>query len=420
MAAPILEDPAFVEDMVKIGTYEDGAAALKSTDLIIFRDEYVGDFLARTLTALNGEEHINRRRIEAALVSSPALLRYEAQTLKPLLDEYLDECRRRSDADGHFRCDLVDAGLYLLVRIGALIGGLDGVDDEESARRLGQYVEAWGVGTGFEWLRLPPSEMAETKARLLGVGAEYRAEFFDGSLQRRNSLIAAHQAGDLEAKDLPQDLLTILLLHREDSWDDDLLFREVALYLNASIKTTTRALCHSVHELSRWFAAHPDDEAEILSGADHLRGAIGEVLRLHPLTPAMVRRAMVDVTLPSGRTIAAGSDVGILFARGNRDQSVFGSDADEFDPFRYKRLPAQVPSYGLAFGGGRHVCMGRRMATGGPVSPGADLVADGTVNALVQRFFTAGVELDPDRLPVSNTESYYDEYVEYPVRLTKL
>jgi hypothetical protein len=48
----------------------------------------------------------------------------------------------------------------------------------------------------------------------------------------------------------------------------------------------------------------------------------------------------------------------------NRDRSVFGDDAEEFDPRR--TTPDGVPGYGLSFGSGMHACIGQDLAAGLP------------------------------------------------------
>jgi cytochrome P450 len=69
----------------------------------------------------------------------------------------------------------------------------------------------------------------------------------------------------------------------------------------------------------------------------------------------MVRTATRDVEL-DGQAIAAGDWVVLLYASANRDEAVFGPDADRFDVTR----PAN-PAH-LAFGFGEHLCLGASLA----------------------------------------------------------
>jgi cytochrome P450 len=242
---------------------------------------------------------------------------------------------------------------------------------------------------------------------------------YQPSLARRRALVAEHRAGRLGADDLPRDVLTSLLLGWQEEWDDQLPLREVCVYLTASIRTSTRILTNTIDELARWFERHPEDRP-LIEDPDRRRDAVGEALRLHPVLPAMIRKSIARTELPSGDVIEAGQPVAFLFAQANRDRTIFGDDADEFDPHRQQRLPAGSPVYGLAFGAGQHICMGRRLAYGGTYTGDPDQDFVGTVNTLVEAFSRAGVELDAARPPVPNDDSFYDEFTSFPVRLTAL
>jgi len=45
----------------------------------------------------------------------------------------------------------------------------------------------------------------------------------------------------------------------------------------------------------------------------------------------------------------------------HRDTTVFGPDADAFNPHR--ETPSRIAPYGLAFGGGRHQCIGKPLVS---------------------------------------------------------
>jgi cytochrome P450 len=417
MVAHSTEIPEFLTGMTHLTRYDDVSFALRSADMVIFRDEYVGPFLGGTLTALNGPAHFERRRLESPIFATPALRSWTELILRPMLDEFFDDARAERDADGNIRLDLVRAGLYLLVRVGAQIAGLDVGREREQVFELLDYVETFSVGAGFEWVRGTAKEKQPIFEATMAKTARFREEFFEPALRRRRELVDSVRRGDANQDELPRDVLTTMLLHHNDMWDDSLLFREVALYMHASIRTTTRAVYHSVDEILKWIATHPED-AGIVENTLALRGAVGEVLRIHPLLPAMVRRATARVTLPSGLVVEEGTDVGLLFAEANRDPAIFGPDADEFNPARYRSLPPTVNPYGFAFGGGPHMCMGRRMAAGDGKGDSASTA--GTITTIAQAFLRAGIERDTERSIVPNNTTYYDDYISYPAVLTKL
>ena len=94
----------------------------------------------------------------------------------------------------------------------------------------------------------------------------------------------------------------------------------------------------------------------------------------------------------------------------DRDVSVFGGDADIFDPHRYQRLPQRVKHFGVAFGGGAHVCLGRPLVMGRDT--GVD--SEGFQYLTLRRLLDAGVE--PDGIPrlAASGQRHYEHF---PVRL---
>jgi cytochrome P450 len=130
---------------------------------------------------------------------------------------------------------------------------------------------------------------------------------------------------------------------------------EVVLYcmslLVAGNETTRHLLSGSVALL----AEHPDQRTALREQPSLLPGAVEECLRVVTPIQAMVRTATRDSEL-GGQEVAAGDWLVLLYASANRDESVFGPDADRFDVTR----PAN-PAH-LAFGFGEHLCLGASLA----------------------------------------------------------
>jgi hypothetical protein len=124
-----------------------------------------------------------------------------------------------------------------------------------------------------------------------------------------------------------------------------------------------------------------------------------EALRLHQNVTALVRQAARDVTLSTGRRIHAGEWVAVDTVAANRDPSVFGADAERFNPWR--QVPSTARPYGLSFGTGRHLCIGLPLVT--PVS-GKPTEGEGegerAMLRMLRALIAAGIRLDPDRPPV--------------------
>lgn len=370
-------------------------------------------FFGRSLLTIDHDEHFERRRLEAPLFSKAALEYYEREELLPLIDKALEECKRDRGDDGVVRADLCKLLRTMLARISAVTTGIDGVDTPERTEAFSTYVEQLGSGATVEW---STEDHDEVIARILAVRAEFVRDFYGPSVERRRELIAQYRAGDLDRDALPSDLLTLMYLHWDDGWDDELPLREAALYLVASSQTTTHAVPHLIMHLTEWFADHPGDAAKV-DDRDFLKRAAHETVRLHLPSPALLRIAEADVTLSDGTTIAEGERVACLFTPANRDVAVFGDDARTFDP--YRETP-EVKPWGFAFGGGEHTCIGRTLVTGLSARTDGDDGTDGTLVNIAAALYEAGVEIDPADPPTYTELSFHDAYGRFPIRLNNL
>jgi len=93
---------------------------------------------------------------------------------------------------------------------------------------------------------------------------------------------------------------------------------------------------------------------------DHARNgalvptAVEELLRWTTPVISFMRTATADCTI-RGRAVAAGDPVLLIYASANRDESVFGPDADQLRIDRH-------PNPHLSFGFGPHFCLGAALA----------------------------------------------------------
>jgi cytochrome P450 len=413
LIAPPLDVPYDINGLRTFIEYRDITEILRSHEFGYGFPEVAG--LRRTLGWIDGAEHRERRRLEVPLFSNSALRLYEREILGPQIDMFFDDCRIAARPDGTFRADLTELAELWMAQISARISGLDGVDTLHGAERFLNLTER---------KRDPYFLKAdhETKARYAvdadEAGKRLREEFYDASVARRTALVDRCNRGHLAREDLPKDLLTLLLTHWNPDWDDDLAFREVMLFLSGAIGTTVRSLVHLIDHLESWFGAHPDQRRRATE-LEFLRRAANESLRLHPAIPAMMRRALADVTLSNGTVVQKGERVALLYGHANRDPMVFGEHPDVFEPFR-RPLVEGVPGYGLTFAFGPHVCIGRNMAIGG-----GDVDADagaptGTLLTMALRLYQAGIQPDPDGRAAYDWNTMWDRYSSYPIVLTAL
>jgi len=119
----------------------------------------------------------------------------------------------------------------------------------------------------------------------------------------------------------------------------------------AGNETTRSLISGGAHAL----AQHPDQRVVLADGPDLVGGAVEECLRWVTPIQAFCRTVNADDMLGS-TSVAAGDYLVMLYASGNRDEAVFGADADMFDVQR-PATPAHV-----AFGFGEHLCLGASLA----------------------------------------------------------
>ncbi|KAK1236103.1 hypothetical protein PQX77_000647 [Marasmius sp. AFHP31] len=203
---------------------------------------------------------------------------------------------------------------------------------------------------------------------------------------------------------LERDVLSILVRanRQEDPkkrLSDAEIFAQMSTLIQAGHHTTGYTLAWTLFELS----THPEDQAkvyqEIKQAREKNRGefassdydslsyltlVLKEVLRLHPVVPNLDREAMKNdvllldfpVTSIHGKTVSEvpvyrGQRIRVDMSTYNRLKSVWGADANEWNPARHQRMepaseknPTQVGLFAnlLTFSGGPKGCIGWRFA----------------------------------------------------------
>lgn len=102
-------------------------------------------------------------------------------------------------------------------------------------------------------------------------------------------------------------------------------------------------------------AEHPEQRARLAADPDAVPVAVEECLRWVTPIQQFARTVTHDTTV-GDEPVAEGDYLVMLYASGNRDETVFGPTADRFDAFRRVETP------NLAFGFGEHLCLGAALA----------------------------------------------------------
>jgi cytochrome P450 len=205
-------------------------------------------------------------------------------------------------------------------------------------------------------------------AEMLGIPARDRDRFRIWS----DGIIAAADAGTEASMPVLQELFGYFFevlaqrrLERADDLISALAFAEVdgekladdeilmfcMTLLVAGNETTRNLISGAARALTRF----PDQRRRLLAEPALLPNAVDEMLRFVTPIKTFARTATEDTTI-RGQRIAAGDYVVLLYASANRDEEVWGPDADRFDVGR-------TPGPGhLAFGIGQHSCLGANLA----------------------------------------------------------
>jgi cytochrome P450 len=148
------------------------------------------------------------------------------------------------------------------------------------------------------------------------------------------------------------DLISILLEAEVDgerlSQEEILAF--LHLLLIAGNETTRNLISMGTLALIN----HPEQLRKLIDDPELIPTAVEEMLRW--ITPAthMTRYATEDVTLRD-KVIRKDQAVVMLYGAANRDEEVFGDDAEQF-------VVTRKPNPHLAFGTGEHACLGMSLA----------------------------------------------------------
>lgn len=151
----------------------------------------------------------------------------------------------------------------------------------------------------------------------------------------------------------PDDLLTRLIF--TEIGDDRLSATELRVSLAHLIIAGNETTTHLLGNLLYRLAESPELFANLQADRSLIPSAIEESLRLDAVIQLLTRQCKQEVQL-GDETLPAGARVVVGMASANRDEQVFGSDAD---CFRVDRLN---PPMHLTLGYGPHLCLGANLA----------------------------------------------------------
>jgi cytochrome P450 len=369
-----------------------------------------GVVMADSLLVLHGADHRRRRRVENRLFRRGTFRYWEKAFLRDVVRDTLAPFAAAG------RADLLELGYRTIMNLTAMVAGLDqptGSVAETDA--LYRFAKKFSEGATLVHSTRDPEQV---RAEVQGALEEFDALFLQPSIERRRALLERLAVGEIAEDDLPRDVLTALLRNWDElEIDRDILRRECAFYLQAGSHSTADAFTHAADDFFAWARRDPQAAEKARQDPAVLQRCVYETLRLHPASPVAQRRALAPISLRGGAEIPDGAFVVLDLATANRDPQVF-DNPDVYDPLR--DVPADVPRWGHAFGGGMHACIGTELAGGVPApdEPSPDQAHErvlGTVTLMLDALLTAGARPDPNAAPERDPHSARDHFASYPV-----
>lgn len=374
-----------------------------------------GNPRADILSVLHGQEHKERRRLENPLFRREALVTYERELFPRVLQDVLSQ-------QGAGPADLFRLAGRLAVVLAARRAGVDHGPSLDELGRLWDTVLVIAQGSAILDI---VGDKDQVQAEVSAVLREFGTSYVLPSLARRRELLDRRDAG--EEVEVPDDLLTRALVQQRSGGlelTDDVLVREAALYLHGGSHTSAQTTCNAFYYLLGMDHVVPEDAVmHAASSPLDAQRVVHETLRIRPTTPLVKRLAAEDLEL-GGRPIPRGTTVVLDIRTANRDPERYGEGADRFDP--YRRLSPGNALWGLSFGAGPHICIGRSVAGGFPLQQ-QELGGKtgphhlyGLVALMVQAIASCGVSLidgDPPQLDTRTDRG--TRWARFPVRLER-
>ncbi len=397
-------------DIIRLDSYEAIREAFYNAELsraLDTRSFEEGNPRHGVLSTLEGDEHRERRRLENPLFRRSALVEYERELFPEIVERICDD-EARGDVD------LLELTGMLAVVLAAKRAGIDHDGSRE------QLLELWRAGVLLAQAAAL-SDVVTDKERVAREVMEQLDRLHDHyvqpAIERRADLRNAGQP-------LPHDLVSAALVAREQgdiTLDDQLLTREVGLYLHGGSHTSAQTACNAFHFLLGYDGTDRRDLLERAAGSSlAAQQVVHETLRLRPMTPQVKRRAASD-TRVGGIEVPAGTTVVMDVRAANRDATLYGDHPDKFDIDR--RVDDKAQLWGLSFGAGSHVCIGRSVAGGFPLhgSESSDDVGEahlyGLVAHMVRAIAARGVQRHPEQEPeLDERTSRGSRWFRFPVR----
>ncbi|HEX5684502.1 MAG TPA: cytochrome P450 [Ideonella sp.] len=316
-----------------LSRYEDVQAALRLPEFTTH--SYAAQtepLLGRTIIQLDGHEHNLQRLLLAPAFRGASIQQRWQAAIERVVDELVAGLVGQREP-----CLVRDFAAQLPVRMMVTILGLPVADRE---RFRGWY--AGLIRAALNLQRDPAVARAGERARA-ELGGYLRPLIARRRRDPGDDLISQLTQAEVEGRRLA----------------DEEIVRFGMLMVFAAGETTEKALSTTLRNL----IAHPEQLARVRADSSLVPRAVAESLRYTAPTHMVPRRTSAEVRV-SGGVLPTGAEVMCFLGAANRDERRFG-DPDRFDIDRPEADPELAfgpKAAHLAFGHGRHFCLGAMLS----------------------------------------------------------
>ena len=362
--------------------------------------------MSGVIVNLHDAEHTARRRLENRLFRRDTFAFWE----QDLIPHNIAESISTHLAAGSV--DLLQLARLTMMRISAGIAGIDLGTDPKRFVLLAELMSKLARASSV-------NHFIGDKQTVINDGnaalATFEAEFFAPARASRLQLLQQVAANELDAAELPKDVLMTLLSNQDNlSIPDETVLREIAYFPWVGSHSTSGAFVNLMDHIFEWLNSHPDSRKDLVDDIALIQRFGFESLRLHPASPESVRIAVSDTTIEPDVDVSEGSRVVIDMQAANRDPLIFGSDASQFNP--YRDIPSDVSPWGLSFGSGFHACIGQELVSGlEQTATDTEVPLTGAIATMAQIVLQHGAIPDPARPAKRDAQSLRQNWLEYPV-----
>ena len=431
----LLNDGVTEVPVISLTTFADAREAYRHKALRQALYDEGNRLMDGVVVNLHGSAHLDRRRLENRLFRRDTFQWYEAERIPAIIAEVLEP------AISLGRGDLLPLARRTMLTLSLLVAGVDRQSSMGADQPTDQQGDAEARNGELDAIYALMDRLARAstvahavgdKAAIIADGdaalEEFQVLFFEPSRRRRLEILESFAAGRIVEEELPKDVLTTLLRNQDRLvLPFETVLRETAYFPWVGSHSTSNQLVHAMHHILEWISEHPRDRHQLTTNSILLQRFIHESMRLHPASPVSMRVALENVTLKSGVEISIGDEVAIRLDAVNRDPSIWGADADLFNPLRL--VPDGAMPWGLSFGHGLHACLGQELAAGVELPRYTNSSLDdysldatepghlvGSVTVMAQAMLSAGAQVDPDNPPHQDQSTTRQVWGTYPVR----